>query len=406
MTSFYQTDRTFVTRRSGVVNHLKNGGFMIARTFTPVNHTGPNGEPITKVLRTEYAYDVTDAHGLPSSLAPVTVPSFYPPGEPAAEQIVGYWDVWGTKAAIHVNREHPAYDGGNLVTVSFFGAGKVTFRQTIESFHKFLGKTVTFGLSGSSTKKGVRLTPRVDVGTKVLEGRPFFSDYFGDYYRMLVEFEIPLDTTKFTVLIELTGVNDSLADISGATLALGSYAGEIPFSESLPDIAIPSGTIIGWAGESCPSGFRSLGDNIYMLQVLGDPNAVRGNLYVRDSVTRDTLGVKGDLTVDAHSHKHVGAAPGFITSMEMEGIAFDKATPGSAAIEMEPTFGAEALTRSNNTKNKILIDREGPPERTGGQFKLKVVPEGSAYLPHKHTFRFSEEDVEPPHVRIRLCEKI
>jgi hypothetical protein len=102
----------------------------------------------------------------------------------------------------------------------------------------------------------------------------------------------------------------------------------------------------------------------------------------------------------------VGSPSSQPSTHEIEGIAFDKAESKAAKIEIDGTiFGDEVHARSRNTKNKILIDRIGPPRR-GNLDPLRVVPAGSPYLPHKHTFRFSEEAAEPPRVRMRLCEKI
>lgn len=405
MTHFYRTDRTFMTRRSGIVNHLKNGGFMTYRSFTPINNAGPSNEPVTKVLRTQYVYSTTHYASIPSDIAPTSVPGFFVEPVAPAEQTLGYWDVWGAKAQIHLNRTRKAYDGGNLVTVSFYETGSVSFRQSIESYHKFLGKPIAVGLSGSSTVKGVRLVIKIDTGVKVIESRPFFSDYFGSYYRMLAGFDVPLGATKLDVIIQLSGTGICHADISGAALAIGAYAGDIPFSDSLPDVALPSGTVIGWVGESCPAGFRAVGEDVYMHQTLGDPNAVRGNLSTGAGTVVGTLGDRGNLTVGSHTHAHVGSPSSQASTHEIEGVAFDKAKARAAKIEIDGTiYGDEVHARSRNTKNKILIDRIGPPTR--GSLSLRVVPDGSSYLPHKHTFRFSEEAIEPPRVRMRLCEKI
>lgn len=407
MTSVYSTDRVFMTRRSGVVNHLKNGGFMTYRSFTPVNNAGPSGEAVTRVLRTQYTYSVQDVVSAPSILTPLSVPGFFVAEQPPAEQVLGYWDVWGTKAQVHINRERRAYDGGNQLTVSFYAKGEVTLRQTIESYHKFLGKPVTIGLSGSSACKGLKLTLKIDTGVQLLESRSFFSDYFGEYYRMLAAFEIPLGATKFDVMIQLTGASEGSLSLSGAILALGSYAGEIPFSDSLSDVALPSGTIIGWAGEACPAGFRSVGDDVYLLQTLGDPNAVRGNLYTQPQTTVGTLGPRGDLTLGDHTHKHLGNPSSLPGTCDLTGVAFDKAEAYSAPIEIDGNIhGEDVRARSRNNRYKLLIDRVGPPSDHNGTITLDLVPEGSAYLPHKHAFRFPEETIEPPRVRMHLCEKI
>jgi len=419
MTLYHANDRTTLGRRLSVVNHLKNGGFFVYRQFTAINYTGI-WKATTRVYRTQYTHRVTDAtpaYTAPSTAAPETVPGFFTATAAPKEQTVGYWDVWGSVARVSFNERRKSLDGGNLVSVRFSENGQVFLKQSFHSFDKFRGKAVTFALSGSIGTGSVKVLLRVDTGKTVLESRAFYSEYFGPYYRMVASFNVPLDITKLDAVIALEGADSSSAGISGASLCLGAYMGDLPFSENLPDIALPSGTIVAWMGESCPAGFRSIDENAYLLMTLGDPNAVRGNMAYGGTAqaggTVDSMGPKGKTTLGDQSHTH---AP--VSTPLPSGPGATSFT-GGAILDGGPGFGpdkGDAISEidgrgHHDVKSRVdpglspyyfLADRGALPARTySGDTP-------TAYAPSQHLNKvhFNGESAEPPRLKVRLCEKI
>jgi hypothetical protein len=381
-----ETDYTFMATRPSVVNHLKNGGFFVYRSFTALNFY-PSTSKISKVFRTQYTYIVSDPDPPTASTAvPFVVPGFMVEASPSKENFAGYWDVWGSQARVLFNESKKSLDGGNLVTVRFTVDGEVTFRQGIDSFNKFRGKPVTLALTGVQETGDIKVVLKLGVGTKTLESRPFFSIRFGTYQRMIVSFDVPLDISKFEVLVVLSGKAGYSTSFSGASLCIGAYSGDLPFSESLPDLSLPSGTVVGWVGESCPAGFRSLKEEDYLFPVLGDPNAVRGNLYTRATSggSLNSMGAKGKLTVGENMHRHdtVLADPGKVVN----GLAF------------EPPGGSDSIIEANNSQ---VYDP---------RMRNDLAPISWIFSPrndgHKNRLILDGETVEPPRVKVRLCEKI
>lgn len=385
MTTYHDSDYTFMVTRPSVVNHLKNGGFFVYRSFTAINFASMK---TSRVFRTQYVHNVVDAAPWnPSAATPSSIPGISVETSAPKESRLGYWDVWGVGSRIAFNDGAKSLDGGNLLTLRFDYAGDVTLKQPIESFNKFRGKPVTFALTGKQGTGDVRVVLKISTGSKVLESRPFFSVRFGTYQRMIASFEVPLDISKFEVLIVLTGKMGASVSLSGALLSLGAYYGDLPFSESLPDLALPSGTIVGYVGESCPAGFRSIGEGDYMMTVLGDPNAVRGNLYdgsTSGSGSQNSMGRRGDLELGQNSHRHDTVASD--SGKVVHGLAFEPAGESDSIIDADP----------NDFYGRDQKD-------TGTPYWFTFAPESR----HKNRLILpSGEVVEPPRIKMRLCEKI
>lgn len=374
----------FVAVRKAAVNHLKNGGFLdLPRQYTAINNYGFTGGAtpgITRVFRTAFRYQVTDHPSAQSDASPIDIPGCLVQAAAPAENYFAYWDVWGAEGLVGVNVSGPSLDGGNKIDVHFSVTGKTYLKQAIESFDKFRGKSVTVALTGYFGKSDVKVTLGVDTGTQQF-GRPFYSRYFGPYTRMVQPFEIPTSITKFEVLIVLEGARESFASLSGAMLVLGAYTADLPFAENPADKAIPSGTIVAFAGESCPAGYRSIGSEVYLLQTVGDPNDMLGNLSNPNTVRKQIIG--------DNRHDHAAG-----TESERQPSAFDLRGDSfvTAAVEEDgaPTRDIEMADAAQDGQATVY---EGVRE--------KVLP-----MEHTHIMKIGEESIEPPRIKVRICEKI
>jgi len=304
-----------VARRSSVVNHLKNGNFLnVPKQATAINNYG-NVRGYSKVFRTNYTYDVTTGIGAAQSVVRrLRVPGFHVQGEEPDENFIGFWSVWGAAGVISFNDVAESFDGGNLVGVEFSESGVIQFRQSVNSFDKFRGKTVSVALSGRAVKGDTKIILKIDTGTEILESRPFFSRYFGEYSRMIIPLKVGLDITKFDVLITIDALQHAVVGISGAMLAIGPYQSMLPYADSPSDASIPSGTIVLQAGTACPPGYRSVADDGYLFVHMGDPNAFRGNLNSKN----DNIEITHDTEIGQNKHDHQASG-----ANELQPAAFD-----------------------------------------------------------------------------------
>lgn len=376
----------FVSVRKAAVSHLKNGGFLdLPRQYTAINNFGfgyaGTTPGITKVLRTLHRYQVTDYSGQQSDAAPIDIPGCLVQAAAPVENFFAYWDVWGCEGLVGVDVSGHSLDGGHKLDVHFSVTGKIYFKQAVESFDKFRGKSVTVALTGYFGRGDVKVTLGVDTGT-AQSGRPFYSRYFGPYTRMVQPFEIPTNITKFEVLVTLEGARESFVSLSGAMLALGAYTADLPFAENPADKVIPSGTIVVWAGENCPAGYRSIGDEVYLLQTVGDPNDMLGDLSNTKTLRKQVIG--------DNRHDHAAGS-----SSERQPSAFDLRGDSfiTAAVEEDgaPTRDVEIADKASEQGAATVY--EGVRE--------KVLP-----MEHTHLIKITDELVEPPRIKVRICEKI
>jgi hypothetical protein len=374
-------------RRSSVVNHLKNGNFLnVPKQFTAVN----NVDSVlgrSQVFRTNYAYDVTTNGSSPSTTERLRVPGFYVPSTEPQENFIGYWSVWGVAGVVSFNDVSESFDGGNLVGVEFNEKGIIQFKQVISSFDKFRGKTVALALSGRTVRGDAKIVLKIDTGAGVVESRPFFARYFKEYYRMVVSLDVGLDITKFDVTISIEALPQALVGISGAMLALGPHKSVLSYADSPSDVAIPSGTIVLSTGASCPPGFRAIADDGYLYAVLGDPNAIRGNMNSEyNGVT-----ISSDPEIGENRHDHQSSGPN-----ELQPAAFDvlegRFTTASVLVEETPV--AEV---------RPILAYEADEDDGDVYFGIReqVLP-----TDHSHVYVISGETVEPPRAIFKICEKI
>jgi hypothetical protein len=373
----------YLSIRKTIVNHLRNGDFMsLPRQFTLINNWGASGGVKTgesRVLKTLYRYEVTDQSGEQSSMVAKDIPGCYVQSAPPAENYFAYWDVWGVEGLIGVNSLGASLDGGHRLDVTFASKGSITLRQAMTPFDKFRGKPVTLAVSGYHVKGDVKVTLKIDTGA-VLESRPFYSRYFGKYSRMVHAFDLPTSITKFEVSIVMEGLKGSVMALSGAMLALGAYTSDLPFSETPLETTIPSGTVILWTGASCPPGYRAIADDTYLYAHQGDPNAFRGDLTDPDFTRETTLG--------QNYHDHAAG------SNERQPSAFDV---------RGDSFVSPAVLGEGAPRNYVRLG--GYPTEEESEY-YEGVREKTLPMGHTHLIKIAEAPVEPPRIKVRICERI
>lgn len=389
-------DYTHAARRPTVLNHLKNGNFLdLPKEYTPELISPLFGDPSmfrARVFRTVHPYHVQYITTTNIIVQQLPVPGFSIESQPEPENTLAFWDVGGASGRASFNEDRESPDGGNLLRVVFNEDGTITLSQSIESFNKFRGKPITLAVSGGTAERSVKVTMMVDTGGETLESRPFFSEYFGFYSRLIDVLEVPLDISKFEVTIKLEGREGASVDLSGAVLAIGAYSGDLPYADNIADKAMPSGIIIGWTGDACPPGFRSIEDDAYLLPFHGDPNAFRGRLLTNRNFPGDypPLGEYGDLTVGDHAHVHAWRELSqTVGGMRIGPVAFD------------PIFTAfdTLITDGPSMPERDVRFVEQDPDFIGA-------PELLLYGWHQHIVRFEGDEVHPPHIKLRFCEKI
>jgi len=379
-------------RRSAVVNHLKNGSFLnVPKQSTAVNNFG-NVSGYSRVFRTNYSYDVTTSGSSQSTVQQLRVPGFYVPTAEPAENFIGFWSVWGVAGVVSFNDVGLPFDDGNLVGVEFNEKGVIQFKQTIASFDKFRGKTISVALSGRTVRGDVKVILKIDTGSEVVESRPFYSRYFKEYYRMVVPLEIGLDITKFDVTITLEALPQAVIGLSGAMLALGPYRSVLQYSDSPSDVAIPSGTVVYVAGEACPPGYRSIADDGYLYAVLGDPNSIRGNMNSENDGIKTTT----DPEIGQNRHDHQSSGEN-----ELQPAAFDVLEGRFETNEVE-----QESTPSPDVRPVLQWEADRDREGYDNNKVYFGVRELILREDHSHVYVISGETVEPPRVLFKICEKI
>ena len=379
-----ERDLTFLSMRRSAVNHLKNGSFVdIPKQTTVINNTpmGPTGAlGVSKAYKTVYRYEVTDHENGPSTPVKKDVAGFYTAAEAPSENLLSHWDLFGIDTIVGFNTIGPSLDGGNRLDIRFLSTGKLTIRQKIESIDKFRGKAVTLALSGYKVEGDAKIVPCVDTGA-VQQGRAFYARYMGRYTRMIDSFEIPLSISKFEAYFTVEGMKGTVVSFSGAMLALGAYSSDLPYSDHLGDRAIPSGTMILFTGAACPPGYRAIEDDTYLYQTIGDPNVIRGDL-ADPLISRSVV-----IGANRHDHSSGGANERQPSAFDLSGDSF--ITP---AVE---GFGAP--------KYRVKIaeyPKEGSSTLYEGE-RVLILPDS-----HSHKIKTAEETIEPPRVKVRVCEKI
>lgn len=386
-----QNDLTYLTQRRGVMNFLMNGNFLnLPKQESWLAEDDPIGDGsvrgLTKAIRTVYQYEEINpaAAGSPTRLEKELPPGFLVQSSAPGEDFIAYWKVWGVDAVVGFNGRGLSFDGGNRFEIEFVESGIVNLMQPVESFDKFRGKPISIALSGYEYRKDMKVWVEVDTGTEVMKSRPFYSRYFGPYSRGVDYLgEVPLDISKFEVTVKVEGVQGASGGLSGIMLAMGSYTADLPYSDNPADRVLPSGTVVLWAGDSCPPGFRSVvEDDTYLYAHLGDPNAFRGTSGSRLG-EREQPSRKKEIGYDSHNHERDG-------DQELQ--------PGAFEENLDP-FETPAVNDKNMPEYPTRSAEGQDPPYTGA--RVIALP-----TDHNHRMEISEANVEPPNIRVRVCEKI
>lgn len=188
--------------------------------------------------------------------------SFISASSPGLDNVLGYWDIYGTAASVEVapvtstGSVITSLDGGNLIRLSFPEAGTVTFDQELSDLKPFVGEQATFAISGRAFNKNVTVTMSLIADDEVVGSKIGQSQTFGDYKRLVNAVTVPITAKKVVYRLEIKGTKGASVGLSGAALFLGPVGPVARFTPSFTDVMLPAGTTIMVEGDTCPAGFR------------------------------------------------------------------------------------------------------------------------------------------------------
>lgn len=230
--------------------------------------------------------EVTKVVKIPGRTASVTVTA-----EKPAESLLGAWFASGCAGSVDIHPIGPdgrmySYDGGNVARVSLAETGTLELSQTIKDIKPLLGRWVTAAYSGHSSRGRalVSLILRIDGVETVLDQTP--SSVFGKRLRRVASYQLPLNFKVLEFVLKFKGTQQDAAAISAVSFALGKYEKDLPYGAG--DLSeIPSGTVIMYAGDSCPPGYRTVpySENRLALAVGSNPY----ELSMSRGITASTL---------------------------------------------------------------------------------------------------------------------
>jgi hypothetical protein len=191
--------------------------------------------------------------------------SFAIPADAGGESILGHWDVFGGPGAVEIapidsvsGRVLPAVGGGNVARISFTGAGTITLSQLITDPAPLRSQALSLSYTGRSFAGQVVIDMIVLADGQELARLAQQSNTFGAYRRPQLSVSVPGTAEVIEVRLELAAGPGASVGLSGIAAFLGATGPVAPYTPSLVDLVIPSGTVVMWEGETCPAGYRSV----------------------------------------------------------------------------------------------------------------------------------------------------
>jgi hypothetical protein len=368
-----------------VVNRVNNGAFT-AYPVPPKLHEdnssdrrGLSSDSTASEIVASKQFDLIDTR-----LFEPTRYSFSVPTEAGSENKLGYWDVYGLAGSLDIaptdtsDNVYTSYDGGNIVRVSFSDGGDVFMDQTIEDLLPLSGQQVTSAISGRKFLKNTTVTFSLIADGKEVGSTSGQSGSFGSYRRMTRLDTVPAGTTTLVYRIKISGTPGAAVGLSGVSLVLGPTGPRMPFTPSLPDIVVPSGTTILVDGPMCPPGFRETAGSQEALALLTAGQAA----LTTDSGALFTVGT------DTHDHNPESGVDALTKSSNEQHESATKLPTTEQVAVHGPLFGADF--------NQDDEDQGTFP----GAVPVRVLG-----VEHTHLVR-SEMAAVPPTFPLRFCTKI
>lgn len=191
--------------------------------------------------------------------------SFAIPAEAGGESILGHWDIFGGPGAVEVapvdsasGRVIPAVGGGNVARISFTGAGTITISQIITDPAPLRGQSLSLSYTGRSFAGQVVIDLVVLADGQELARLPQQSNTFGAYRRPQISMDVPGTAEVVEVRLELVAGPGASVGLSGIAAFLGATGPVAPYTPSIVDLVIPSGTVVMWEGDTCPAGYQTV----------------------------------------------------------------------------------------------------------------------------------------------------
>ncbi len=277
------------------------------------------------------------------------------------ESPIGYWNISGVNGTATINPGTLiSNDGGNILGVTFNQSGTIALHQTIELYKALRGQKATLCFSGYSITGQVKIEAELIVDGALVTKWAGSSTLFGKYRRVGTFATVSNQAKNIAVKFTLTATAGASVGLSGVSLFQSGVSILSAFSPSIPDIALPSGTVLLIEGDVCPAGYAS--------------------------ITSDSRNIL------------LSTGQGFINGSE----------------DFERFGGSDTHTHNPEGGNEHEIDAPLPPESTGA-FSAKPysaviknpgeVPIVAAGINHTHLVDSTMTSV-PPSFPVRVCRKL
>lgn len=316
--------------------------------------------------------------------------SFVAPLTAGSENKIGYWDIYGPASVDVMPTDSTgsvltSRDGGNLVKIALSKAGAVFLDQPISELEPLFGRTVTLAFSGRKLTSSVKVTVLLIIDGSESIAIQSNSQLFGGYRRLVGEVGMPERFASLIVRIKLEGTGGSSLGLSGCSLVLGAQS-KVPYTPSIPDLAVPSGVVFMVLGTSCPAGFAQPADMAGKLANVSGSAASLLN-YV-PSITASKAGPDIVTSAGNHSHDHSNAADAPIDALEPESTHIHQTA--STVPKASKAFVHGVLFNDNIIATTHFFSEK----------PVKVLG-----VDHSHRLQSNMEAV-PPSFGVRFCRKI
>jgi hypothetical protein len=396
-----------VANATNAINWLNNGSFTAYRAEM---------QPVEDLSLNRRNFEVLDTSGNPTVLTytedentkrfdvldvrlykETKVLSFLAPEKAGSENIVGYWDIYGPAAVDVMPLDAMGYtitsrDGGNVIKISLTKSGVVLIDQPLTDLEALSGRVVTLAFSGRKMTSALKVTMSVIANGTELSAIQANSQLFGDYRRLTGEVAMPERVTSAVVRFKLEGAGGSSVGLSGCSLVLGAQA-RVPYTPSIPDLAVPSGIVFLIVGASCPSGFAQDAEMDNRLALVSG-SAAPVVSHVPNLIAPEEPEVFTVAGSDTHDHADTPTAPVDTLS--------SASTDSHITASLIPA-DSQAAVHGVTFANPILFSTI-PAASFVGQFSNE---KSANALGVDHTHRLSSNmEAVPPSFGVRFCRKI
>ena len=187
---------------------------------------------------------------------------------------LGFWEFDGVPINCTISPERldgtilTSWDGGNVCQFTLVDDGTATIAQTLYDPRRLEGQICSFAFSGVTLQGAVSLTLFVELDGETQDLLTLSSSAFGRYRRFGATVQMPEEVDTARVGFRILGCSGDTFGLAGVCGLAGTSQKVFNFTPSLVDLAVPSGTVFMFEGDTCPPGYYQY-DSGYMALVSG-----------------------------------------------------------------------------------------------------------------------------------------